>query len=404
MTAHAIKEISGRSVRMQVTTYAYPWDLVRLGVERTLRQMADDGIDAIDLAATYHPIDALSPRGGVDLFTITRGAVFFPARAERYGRIRPHVHDGEICAAWPETARLAGTLGLQLNAWTITLYQPWIRDAHPDCARVLPSGDRSGAGVCPANEDVREFLVTLCEDVVDQFGVSLVRLENIVPIFDFDWLRPRVLVEIPPLARTLLNLCFCNSCTQKAAAAGLDAARLRKLANEAINAEIAEGKPSAKAAALADDTDLHLFAGQYARSSTELVSAIASRIKGRARVSVNASASYAPLLGVAADEALMAEFIASADQIALHPGNPRNKSIAELAARAAPPREISALIPLVRAAGSGGPVLEAPISRSEAMVEAAAGMGASELSLYNYGLLRERDIPEFVAWVRRTYP
>ena len=49
------------------------------------------------------------------------------------------------------------TLGLGINAWTVVLYQPWIVDAYPDCARVLASGDPIGAGVCAANEDVREL-------------------------------------------------------------------------------------------------------------------------------------------------------------------------------------------------------------------------------------------------------
>jgi hypothetical protein len=108
---------------MRVTTYAYPWDLANLGVETTLKRIADEGIDAVDLAATYHPIDSLSPRGGPRLFSNGRGAVYFPARPERYGRIRPLVHSPGLAAVWPQVARLAPSLGLGLNAWTVTLFQ-----------------------------------------------------------------------------------------------------------------------------------------------------------------------------------------------------------------------------------------------------------------------------------------
>ena len=69
---------------------------------------------------------------------------------------------------WPEVVDRARSVGLDVNAWTVTLYQPWIVDAHPDCARVLPGGDPIGSGVCPANDDVRDYLATLCADIVDQ--------------------------------------------------------------------------------------------------------------------------------------------------------------------------------------------------------------------------------------------
>jgi hypothetical protein len=387
-----------------MTIYAYPWDLARVGVERALKQICADGISAIDLTASYHPIDALSPREGVSIFTNARGAVYFPPRDERYGRIKPHVHSPEISAIWPETARHAHALGLDLNAWTITLFQPWIRDAHPDCARVFPSGNPSGSGVCPANDDVREFLVTMCEDMVDQFGIKLVRLENIMPVFDFDWLRPRTLITVPPFARTLMNLCFCNACITKAVAKGLDPVRLREIVNTAINSDISEGcSNDHRTAALADDAELRAYAELAMRSSTELVTAIAAAIKGKARVSINAAASYAMLIGTAREDELLGEFLSAADQAELIPGHPDNAHVAALAGGLAPPREISAMIPVVRATGLTGPALQARLAAPEARVQAAVDAGATELSLYNFGLLRESDISEFAASIRRDF-
>ncbi len=187
---------------MRVTTYAYPWDLGRLGVERSLADIAAHGIAAIDLASTYHPIDSLSPRHGAHVFSDARGAVYFPARPERYGAITPLVHSPELAATWTEVVERAPDFDLTINAWTVVLFQPWIRDRHPDCARVFPSGDRSGSGVCPANDDVREYYAGLCADIVDRFGLDMIRLEGIIPTsFDLDWLRPRVLTRSPPWPR-----------------------------------------------------------------------------------------------------------------------------------------------------------------------------------------------------------
>jgi hypothetical protein len=388
---------------MRLTTYAYPWDLARLGVERTLQRIADEGIEALDLAATYHPIDSVSPREGLRLFSNARGAVYFPARTERYGRIKPLMHAVEVCAAWPEAARHVVRLGIDLNAWTITLFQPWIRDAHPECARVLPSGDRSGSGVCPANEDVRDLIVSLAEDVVDQFGVRLVRLESVMPMFDFDWLRPRTLVTLSPSARTLLNLCFCSACVRKAEKAGLDVESVRRTANEVIRAEINNAPLQASAdrsAQLMGNAELNAFACAYVRSSTELVSAVAIAVRGKARVSVNAAAAYDLLLGDTKEAELLAEFVAAADQVALHPGHSRNELMCDLANAAAPVREISALIPLVGARSGPGPALQARVGSSEAIAKEAVRLGVTELSLYNYGLVRESDVAPFIAAMR----
>jgi hypothetical protein len=260
--------------------------------------------------------------------------------------------------------------------------------------------------VCPANEDVREFLAVLAEDVVDQFGVELVRLESVMPAFDFDWLRPRTLVQVTPLARTLLNLCFCGACARKAGDAGLDVGRLQGVVTEAIDAEIADGggdASAARAATLAGDAELRAYATNFVQSSTGLVRAMAAKLAGRARLSVNASTSYALLLGLEAEDALLAEFIAAADQFAIHPGNPDNKRFCALASAASPPREISALVSLVRAHGLSGPALQARVKTPELMAQEAIEFGAGELSLYNYGLLPEREIPEFIAAFRRGF-
>src|SRR5262249_43145348 len=107
--------VSG-AVAVRVAAYTYPWDLARLGVEGSLRDLSEQGVDAVHLAASYHPIDTLSPRGVANVFTSARGAVYFPARGSRYGRIAPDVHSPELATVWSETATRAPGLGLDLDA------------------------------------------------------------------------------------------------------------------------------------------------------------------------------------------------------------------------------------------------------------------------------------------------
>ena len=399
---------------MRVTSYAYPWDLANLGVEPTLKRMRDEGFAAVDLASTYHPIDSVSPRGGdFRLFTSGRGVVLFPAREERYGRIRPQVSTPEVCAAWPEAARVASKIGLGLNAWTITLFQPWIRDVHPDTARVLPGGDPSGSGLCPANADVREYLANLCEDIVDQFGVDIVRLEGVAPhTYDLDWLRPRALFAVPPMARTLLNLCFCKTCEGRATAAGVDVQRLRGTVNGAIAEEIAEGPggPGAadRAARLGADTDLKAFATLNIEGSIELIRIVSARVKQRAaatRVSANAIVPYRAFVGTDGVRDLERQYVEATDQLAVHPSSVEaNQRLADMARQQTPPRELSMLIARVQGRGGGAPPSPADPELLPKELQEMAKVGSTEIILYNYSILPEDVPPAFMAQVRKVFP
>lgn len=387
---------------MRVTTYAYPWDLARLGVERALDEIRSCGIDAIDLASTYHPIDTLSPRDGSPrLFTNARGAVYFPARTERYGRIQPAVAAPEICAVWPEAAAHVSKLDLEINAWTITLYQPWIVDAHPECARTLPSGDPIGSGVCPASDDFREYFAALCEDIVDQFAVNMIRLEGLAaPTYDYGWLRPRVLVEVSPLASELLAICFCASCRRRGIDEGLDVEALRERVNDAIVAEL-EGDQDAgrmrdRSAALAADGELHAFLVQHEQASVELARIAISRVDASKvpRLSTMVWTPYSLLLddrtrGDLQDELALAvgQLVGVSTQDAQ-----RLRSSPALAAR---PIEFGVLL-----APLHSPATAAGAERIERGLRGAAELGASEISLYNFGLLRENDVRDLVTAVR----
>src|SRR5258708_26361369 len=125
----------GRSV----FNYAYPWDVLDIGVADVFAELKDVGVAAVDLATAYHPIGTFSPRAGAGrLLYQERGAVFFPARLGRYGRIKPNVWpDAEVTGAWPKAAEAARRHGVELRGWTIRMFQPWIAHSYPDCARTL---------------------------------------------------------------------------------------------------------------------------------------------------------------------------------------------------------------------------------------------------------------------------
>jgi hypothetical protein len=378
-------------VTVRTATFAYPWDLGRLGVERALEEIADDGYDAVYLAATYHPIDALSPREGrVRLYSSGRGAVHFPAREGRYGRIRPAVSSPDVTSVWPEAARLAGSIGLTVIPWTIVLYQPWIVDRYPDCARVLPGGDPIDAGVCPAHDDVREYVAALCEDLVDQFGSSTLHLEGPAPAsYDYGWLRPRILVEVPKVARELLALCFCASCRQRGADRGLDVVRLQQRVNAAIAAALAAGTAGSSGEELAGDAELVAFAELAVSASIELVETVATRVSaiGAPRLSGMPWTPYSTVLGTR-DDTVFADSLGPFAQVMVTPRPADARTRTAMASREERGLDLAVLL--------------TPNSLEEGL-RGAVAIGATEVAVYNYGLLREVDTQRMGATIRAAF-
>jgi hypothetical protein len=385
---------------MNVTASAYPWDLANLGIDRVLDDLVEKGIGGIDLSANYHPIDALTPRGGARLFTSPRGAIHFPARAERYGRIRPSLSAPEVCAAWPEVTAKAADRDIDIAAWTITLFQPWIRDAHLDCARRLPSGDPSGSGVCPANADVQEFFTALCADMVDQFGIRNVILESIQPLgYDVDWLRARALVDVSRLANELLMLCFCDTCVARGNAAGLDVAALRQRVQDTIATEL-DGDVATDPADLAGDEELQAFLSQHEQAGIELVRAAAAGLAGTPATIASSIRTPFSSMRRGVGESLTEQLAEVVHRLSVSPaGGPGNRRIAAIAAAA--PHEIELTMLITRGLRFGPQAASAPeVDPLQAQLEEAVAIGVAEVSLYNYGLLRDRDVQLFMDTVR----
>jgi hypothetical protein len=270
------------------STFMYPWDLADLGVERGLTQLREDGFGAFELTACYHPITLHVPGApGRRMMQMDRGAVFFPARAERYGRIAPRLtEDAAVLAVWGQAAAAAADLGLDINAWTVALYQPWIAHEHPWAARVLPGGQRNFAGVCPSSPDVQEFLATLVGDLAEQFPVRTVQLEGVThPYYDTGWRLPRVLVPQSPWTRWLSSLCFCESCCARAGERGIEVGALRAAICDELERAYRDGEPEpersladAHAERVAGDEQYAGFIAMREDACVELVHRIADSL------------------------------------------------------------------------------------------------------------------------------
>ncbi len=216
---------------MKLETWIYPWDMASAGVDAMLAEMRDLGLSGVRIASNYHPIGTLSARSQDRRVLYTElGGVFFPARLERYGRIRPEVWpEADVIRAWPQAAERVDRYDMTLSAWTIGMFQPWITHQLPASARITPMGDAIPSMTCPANEDVREFFASMCSDLAQQYPITGIHLEGIAfHYYNYGWVRPRILIDVSPWSNFLMSLCFCDSCCARGRAQGLDVEGLRK--------------------------------------------------------------------------------------------------------------------------------------------------------------------------------
>jgi hypothetical protein len=234
----------------------------------------------------------------------------------------------------------------------------------------------------------------------------MLRLEGIMPAaYDYGWLRPRVLVDVSPLARALLVLCFCATCMRRAAAAGLDGERLRRLVQSTITAELGDAPASpaaaARAARLGADAELRAFVVQHERAAIELVRIATSCFdpSSAPRLSLSSWTPYSTLVGAEQDD-LLAELIDLVDQVVVYPewSEGRKRRFAEVASRAAHPVELAILL-----APQGQGVLPANPTAAKSRrllareLSDATTLGVDEFNLYNFGLLQPHDIRGFMA-------
>jgi hypothetical protein len=380
---------------VEISTFAYPWDIARLGVSEVLDELADLGVDRIAVAATYHPIDAFSPRTPQRLYSVRRGAVLFRPTASRYARIHPPAYsDRATLEVWSELIAEAPRRRIAVDAWVIGLFQPWIVDDHPESGRVLPTGEPLPSGACPASPDVRGYLAALLRDLVDQIDPSVIRFEGVTfRPFDHGWTRPRIQHPIGVAAAWLLGLCFCRSCGARALRLGVALEPLR----ERVLIRLADalqhenwGRCEIESWLSADD-ELAEFVADHAAASLELIRELRSSIESDI---VLTTLLDPELPGQPPKDGL----VEAVDGVMVHPhqGPDAARTFADLARRGPAWKRVVAF---VSPAGLGPP-RALPMT---AELGAAVRLGVDEIAIYNFGLLSPTDFAAAVTTARTVF-
>ena len=231
------------------TIWAYLWDLVDDGIEETVRFLRHEvGLDAVSVATAYHTFQQLRPqRVGKKLLTSNTAAIYFQPDLELYRDtcMRPCV--APMARQVNPLARLANSCaaeGLELISWTVCMHNSYLATNYPHCAVQTAYGDNLGWSLCPGVDDVRTYLIALCQDLAMNYGVARLELESC----DFGGYghahyHVKDGVDLGNIGRYLFGLSFSEGCMQKAQERGLDADGLRKWVRGQLDQVFAGGAP-----------------------------------------------------------------------------------------------------------------------------------------------------------------
>jgi hypothetical protein len=224
---------------VKTSLFAFATDLDDEGLGIVLDNVQNRaGAGGLTVAASYHEGRDLFPHNPVrKVRFLEGGALFFRPDPGRYDglRIQPHISElaretdvfGELCAE-------ADRRGLEVHAWTVFLHNDTLGVRYPECAPRNAFGDPYVTNLCPANPDVRAYARALAGDVA-RLGVTSVFAESLhYHPLEHGYAHERYFIELGPLSRYLLGLCFCEHCLAAARERGVDGEAVARFAREEL--------------------------------------------------------------------------------------------------------------------------------------------------------------------------
>src|SRR5438034_5632667 len=196
------------------------------------------GLGGITMAAAYHHGRDVFPHNPArKVHFLEGGTVFFRPDPTRYqGRVlQPLVSKlAQKSDVLADLCHDAAARSLRVRAWTVFLHNYALGEAHPECASRNAFGDAHLTDLCPNNPQVRAYAAALSADIASK-GVNAVVAESLhFHGLEHGFHHERYFIELGPLGRYLLGLCFCQHCLGAARENGVDVDRLQREARREL--------------------------------------------------------------------------------------------------------------------------------------------------------------------------
>ncbi|MCH7839453.1 MAG: hypothetical protein IID38_04360 [Planctomycetes bacterium] len=217
----------------------YPWDLLDEGLDGVLDRLHGEvGVSGVVLWVGCPRLMQLRVRAVEPRIFRTRGGLFFQPSLDLYAgtRCKPIVSDqakNRDPLAKISSACLAR--GLEVRVMLSAAATGRLAERYPEMACKNVFGAGSQTSLCLCNSDVQAYLCALVADVSAREGVGAVVLTDLVT----SWSEAHsgsLSLAVPPggTASSLLGLCFCESCQQKASGAGVDVAMAHRWVQQTL--------------------------------------------------------------------------------------------------------------------------------------------------------------------------
>ncbi|PZG03197.1 hypothetical protein, partial [Nonomuraea aridisoli] len=196
--------------------YLYPWDVV--GDPTAPARLADLGVQAVALAASYHSTRAATPYHPAHrVLDVPYPAVYLPIRPSSWGRLVPAAPTWTPADAYLQARDALKAAGLQVHAWTVLTHNSHLGAANSDLVVRNAFGDPYPYALCPAHEDVIEYCEHLVTEVLELAEPDGLILEACGPMgFAHQSVHEKTSgADWTPVDTDLLSLCFCAACAPR---------------------------------------------------------------------------------------------------------------------------------------------------------------------------------------------
>ncbi len=235
---------------MRSAIWTYPWDLLDLGLERSVAEITGAGIGAISVAASYHAGRFLQPRSPLRRSYFPEdGTIYFQPRSRRFDDlvIQPKLarivrERGDVFAS---LIRRRDQGGPAVHAWTVCLHNTRLGMLHPEACCRNAFDDPAYYSLCPSHPDARAYVTALVAELTHAWQPDAVELEtpNFMG-FAHGYHHEKDGVGLAPEDDFLLSLCFCPACLARAAGAGVDGAAARRTVRGWIETAMGRAVPA----------------------------------------------------------------------------------------------------------------------------------------------------------------
>lgn len=241
-----------------------------------LAQLADSGINSLNLSMKYHASRHLSIRNQAAMIHTHDGDHFYPINPEFYDSTAslPDDHGGFklSLAEIDSLKKYTESLSIKLGAWSVFLHDNQFGLDHPGTFVSNLFDQSLQPNLCPINPIVQSYLLGHIRELVE-LGFQHICFESIgFSGFRHNEHHERYFVNSSLTTEFLLSICFCLHCTALFSQQGIDTTAVKNVLKERVMRSLNDKDPW-----LDNDLTKSLLSDEFGAEFAELLEA---RVKG----------------------------------------------------------------------------------------------------------------------------